>query len=114
MQEISRQQVQRLLIRKTACLVDVLTEQEFRDAHLPCAINVPFGEGFPARVKGALPDMNTPVIVYSADGGSGLSSRAAEQLDRLGYTKVFHYAAGKADWQSAGLRLDRMAATDPA
>lgn len=103
MQEISREQVQALM-RRNATIVEVLPEQFFRKAHLPGAINVPFDEEFDEHIQGAIPDKNVPVVVYCADSECQLSPQAAEHLDRLGYTKVFDYKAGKADWQQANLK----------
>jgi rhodanese-related sulfurtransferase len=107
MQEISRQQVQRLVFRANACLIEVLPESNFRKAHLPGAVNVPLGKEFDQHVQHVLPDKNVPVIVYCADSECTLSPQAAEHLDRLGYTKVFDYKGGKADWQQAGLQVER-------
>jgi rhodanese-related sulfurtransferase len=107
MQEISRQQVQRLIFRTKARLVEVLPQQSFRTAHLPGAVNVPFDDQFDLHIQDAVPDRNIPVIVYCADRKCRLSPQAAEHLDRLGYTKVFDYKAGKADWQKAGLQVER-------
>lgn len=111
MQEISQRQVRRLLFKTDAHLVDVLPKSEFIGAHLPSAINIPYGEDFGCRVQSAVPDINTPVIVYSASSNCELSLLAAQELDRVGYTKVFEYRAGKADWQQAGLQVERGAAT---
>lgn len=105
MQEISRQQVQSLM-RENASVVEVLPEQSFRKAHLPGAINVPFDDAFNDRIQSAVPDKNASVIVYCADSDCQLSPQAAEHLDRLGYTKVFDYKAGKADWEKAKLRVE--------
>ena len=102
MQEISREQVQSLAHRN-ATIVEVLPEPDFRKAHLPGAINVPFDEEFDEHVQSVIPDKNVPVVVYCADSECQLSPQAAEHLDRLGYTKVFDYKAGKADWQQASL-----------
>jgi rhodanese-related sulfurtransferase len=107
MQEISRQQMQRLLFRANARLVEVLPEQHFRQAHLPGAVSVPFDDEFDIHVQYVVPDKNTPVIVYCADDKCDLSPKAAEHLDRLGYNKVFDYSGGKADWQRAGLQVER-------
>src|SRR5262245_29951699 len=107
MQEISRQQVQRLMFRSTARLVEVLPEQSFRTAHLPGAVNVPLDAEFEQHIQDAVPDRNTLVIVYCADRQCRLSPEAALQLDRLGYNKVFDYKAGKADWQQAGLEVEK-------
>lgn len=105
MQQISRDQVASLM-RKNASLVEVLPEQSFRKAHLPGAINVPFDAAFDERIQSAVPDKNAPVIVYCASTECQLSPQAAEHLDRLGYTKVFDYKAGKADWEKANLRVE--------
>jgi rhodanese-related sulfurtransferase len=107
MQEISRQQLQRLVFRANARLIEVLPASSFRQAHLPGAVNVPLDDEFDRRVQHVLPDKNVPVIVYCADRECSLSPCAAEHLDRLGYTKVFDYKAGKADWQQAGLQVER-------
>jgi len=110
MQEVTRQQVRRLLFRADARLVEVLPERHFRKAHLPGAVNVPLDEKFDIHVQNLVPDKNAPVIVYCADRDCHLSPKAAEQLDRLGYNKVFDYRGGKADWQQAGLQVERGAA----
>jgi hypothetical protein len=39
-----------------------------------------------------------------------MSPRAAARLESLGFTKVYDYVAGKADWGSAGLPLEGAAA----
>jgi rhodanese-related sulfurtransferase len=107
MQEISRPQVQRLLASQHARLVEVLPEPYFRKAHLPGAINVPLDDEFDQHIQEAVPDKDAAVIVYCADINCQLSPQAAEHLDRLGYVKVFDYKAGKADWQQAGLPVER-------
>src|SRR3990170_7240818 len=106
MQEVSRQQVQRLVFRAEARLVEVLPEPDYREAHLPGAVSVPFDDEFGIHVQYAIPDKNTPVIVYCADSECQLSPKAAEHLDQLGYNKVFDYRGGKADWQQAGLQVE--------
>ncbi len=35
-----------------------------------------------------------------------MSARAASRLESIGFTRVYHYAAGKADWGSFGLPLE--------
>jgi rhodanese-related sulfurtransferase len=70
------------------------------------AINVPFDQAFDDHIQSAVSDKTVPVIVYCADVNCQLSPQAAERLDRLGYTKVFDYKAGKADWQKAKLQVE--------
>jgi len=42
-----------------------------------------------------------------------MSPRAAERLETLGFTQVFDYAAGKADWTSTGLSTEGAEAGRP-
>ncbi len=42
-----------------------------------------------------------------------MSPRAAARLESLGFTQLFDYAAGKADWTSAGLPTEGTAAGQP-
>ncbi len=42
-----------------------------------------------------------------------MSPRAAERLETLGFTQVFDYAAGKADWTSSGLPTEGTAVGQP-
>jgi rhodanese-related sulfurtransferase len=62
--EISRQQVQELM-KQGAQVVDVLPAEEFRDDHLPGAINLPLRK-IETEAKRAL-DPSRPVVVYCWD-----------------------------------------------
>jgi hypothetical protein len=42
-----------------------------------------------------------------------MSPRAAVRLETLGFTQVFDYAAGKADWTSTGLPTEGTLADQP-
>jgi rhodanese-related sulfurtransferase len=64
MREISRQQVQELM-KQGAQVVDVLPAEEFRDDHLPGAINLPLRR-IETDARGAL-DPRRPVVVYCWD-----------------------------------------------
>ena len=105
MQQILREQVQSLM-RKNASIIEVLPETSFQKSYLPRAVNVPLDAGFDERIQKAVPDKNTRVIVYYASMDCQLSPQAAEHLDRLGYTKVFDYKAGKEDWTKANLPVE--------
>lgn len=45
-------------------------------------------------------DMKKPVIVYCAAGGR--SPRAAAQMVKMGFTKVYDYTGGMNDWRAKG------------
>jgi rhodanese-related sulfurtransferase len=64
MREVSRQEVQHLIARG-AQVVDVLPAEEFKDDHLPGAVNLPL-----RRIETdarAVLDPSRPVIVYCWD-----------------------------------------------
>ena len=87
-------------------LVETLAPEQFHEAHLPGAINMP-----PDRVSelapNVLPDKGIEVITYCASPTCHASADAARELMKLGYTHVRHYAGGKADWMFAGLPIER-------
>ena len=87
-------------------LLEALPEQYFRKGHLPGARHFPHDR---ARELAALavPDKDTPVVVYCASDTCHNSHQAAAALSELGYRDVRVYVAGKADWEAAGLPLER-------
>ena len=62
---IDRAEVQRLLAERDAQLVEVLPEPEYKDEHLPGAINMPL-KGLDVNSVRQL-DSGRPVIVYCYD-----------------------------------------------
>lgn len=67
-----------------AVLLDVRTEEEYRDGHIAKSVNLPLDElgWITDRVK----DKNTPLYVYCRSGNR--SGRAAAYLTQAGYTNV--------------------------
>ena len=88
-------------------LVETLPPEQFREGHLPGAINLPLDQVSTLAPK-LLPDKQTEVITYCASRTCHASADAARELIKLGYTNVRHYAGGKADWTSAALPLERI------
>ena len=62
--EVDRDEVRRLLA-EGAQLVEVLPEEEFREEHLPGAVNIPLKEL--NRERATELDRSRPVIVYCHD-----------------------------------------------
>jgi rhodanese-related sulfurtransferase len=92
--------------RESFVLLETLSPEHFRNAHLPGAQNAP-----PERIKEfapmLIPSKQTEVITYCVGPTCHASSDAARELTALGYTNVRHYAGGKHDWTSAGLPVER-------
>jgi rhodanese-related sulfurtransferase len=104
---IERNELKRKMDRhESFVLLETLSPEQFRDAHLPGALNMP-----PERVKELAPslisDKQAEVVTYCAGPTCHASSDTAQELMALGYTNVRHYAGGKQDWRFAGLPLER-------
>jgi rhodanese-related sulfurtransferase len=107
MKEISRDEVKSWLdSAREVKIVEVLPEESFNEYHLPGAINVPVGRDFEEDIQRAIPEKDTPVIVYCANTECPASAKAAEKMDALGYADVLDYVAGKEDWKAAGFPVE--------
>jgi phage shock protein E len=82
-------------------LVDVRTVEEFKEGHIPGAINISLQE-LDKKLKRIPKDK--PVIVYCRSGNR--SSFAASQLLQAGYTEVYDLG-GIIDWTRQGLPVKR-------
>lgn len=104
---ITRDELKAKIDRKDpVAVVEALAPEQFHQAHLPGAVNVP-----PDRVKelepALLPDKEKEIVVYCANRECHASDDVARELIGLGYTNVEHYAGGKADWIYAGFPVER-------
>lgn len=79
--------------RKPHIIIDVRTEEEFREKRIEGAIHIPHNE---ISTRGAqLTDKNTVVLVYCKTGGR--SASAAREFVKLGYTSVYDLG-GISEW----------------
>lgn len=105
MEKITRDELKKMLDRgDDFALIEVLAREEYREFHLPGAINVPLSDSFEEEVAKVVPDKSKPVVVYCSDVECSASPKAAQKLEEEGYQSVHHYAEGKTDWREAGLR----------
>lgn len=85
-------------------LVDVREESEFAKDHLPGAIHL--GKGVIERdIEARVPDEKTPMILYC--GGGFRSAMAAENLQKMGYTKVLSMDGGVREWREKKYPMTR-------
>lgn len=85
-------------------LIDVREESEFAKDHLPGAVHL--GKGVIERdIEGRVPDLNTEMVLYC--GGGYRSALAADNLQKMGYTKVISMDGGIRDWREKGYPLTR-------
>jgi len=85
-------------------LVDVREESEFAKDHLPGAIHL--GKGVIERdIEARVPDLGTEIVLYC--GGGFRSALAADNLQKMGYTKVISMDGGIRDWREKGYPLSK-------
>lgn len=83
-------------------LIDVREDDEYAEAHLPGAINIPLSE-FMARVDEI--DEDRPALLVCNTGVR--SSQAAMYLASLGYEQLYNLEDGAKGWLRAGLPVER-------
>src|SRR6478672_2326068 len=85
-------------------LVDVREESEFAGGRIKGARHL--GKGVIERdIEKAIPDENAEIILYC--GGGFRSALAAENLQKMGYTKVISMDGGWRGWKDAGLPIEK-------
>ena len=76
-------------------ILDVRTQAEYNQGHIPNAICIP-NETIDENVVNKLPDKNQMILVYCRSGNR--SRQAAEKLKKLGYTNLIEFG-GIIDWK---------------
>ena len=85
-------------------LVDVREESEWARGHLPGAIHL--GKGIIERdIEQRVPDRSAPLVLYC--GGGFRSALAADNLQKMGYTKVLSMDGGWRGWSEAGFPITK-------
>ena len=75
-------------------LLDVRSEEEFSEGHIPGAIVIPHDE-IEERAEAEIPEKDVPVFVYCRSGNR--SKTASKALVDLGYSEVYEFG-GIIDW----------------
>ena len=84
-------------------ILDVRTEEEYCEKHIPDAINIP-NETIGSGEIEDLPDKDQLILVYCRSGNR--SRQAAEKLTELGYTNIVEFG-GINDWTGKTVSGDR-------
>ena len=79
---------------KDYIILDVRTEEEYADEHIPGAICIP-NEIIGSEEMEELPDKNQLILVYCRSGNR--SKQASQKLADMGYTNVVEFG-GIIDW----------------
>jgi len=85
-------------------LVDVREDSEWEKDHLPGSVHM--GKGVIERdVEQKVPDLNTEMILYC--GGGYRSALAADNLQKMGYTRAISMDGGIREWREKNYPLEK-------
>ena len=104
-EETTVQQIKaRLDLGEEFYLVDVREESEWQAGHLPRAIHL--GKGIIERdIEECIPDPDAEIVLYC--GGGFRSALAADNLQKMGYTRVLSMDGGFRGWKEAGFPVEK-------
>lgn len=92
---------------KDFVLVDVLSRESYDAKHLPRAQHADVHkDGFMEKVTALVGDKGKTVVVYCASKSCQASPKAADELAQAGYSDVYDFEGGLADWQNAGYSFE--------
>ena len=108
MQTITTEKLQRLQKdTKNLTVVNVLDQEKFSNAHIPGSENVPSSRpDFAKAVEALAGGKDKPVVVYCGSLDCDASPKAAQALEKAGFTQVIDYEGGVRAWKEAGLPLE--------
>lgn len=93
--KISAQEAKKMLDENpVAILLDVRTEAEYKEMHIPNAILLTDSE-IKRKAANVLPDKDALILVYCRSGRR--SAASARELINMGYTRVYDFG-GIIDW----------------
>lgn len=102
---ISTEELKSLMDKKAnVVLIDARTPDEYREAHIAGAINIP-EKGIEKGVTQLPEERRTPLIFYCNGVKCGKSSRVAKLVAPLGYTDISIYSEGIPVWEERNLPL---------
>jgi rhodanese-related sulfurtransferase len=97
-------------------VVDVREPQEFRDGHVPDAVNIPRGllevradPASPAADPVLSAGHSERILVYCTKGPGARSLLAAQTLGSMGFERVEVLGGGLNAWEEAGLPVEKPA-----
>jgi len=101
--EVDVDEARRKLESGKAKLIDVREESEWEAGHARGAEHI--GKGVIERdIEQRVPDKNVELILYC--GGGFRAALSADNLQKMGYTKVASMAGGWRAWQAAGAPVE--------
>ncbi len=84
----------------SALIINVLPANYYEDCHIKDSISVPY-DNLSQYAKDL--EKNQKIVIYCAHAACALSHRAWHLLHDMGFTDVYAYEGGIAEWKKSGL-----------
>lgn len=88
-----------MVLGKDVQLVDVRTQEEFKEGHIDDAINIDYFEEETFAQKFSQFDMQQPIYIYCRSGNR--SQKSAKILQELGFQEIFDLEGGYEAWNDS-------------
>jgi rhodanese-related sulfurtransferase len=106
MRPVSAIELPQLLNHEDAVVIDVCESAEYRNGHIPGAINMPMGQiADNTRKLEKYKRTNTPLVLACQTGNR--SSKAAAILKKAEFTNLYTLSGGLAAWQKENLPVEK-------
>ncbi|MGJ8681582.1 rhodanese-like domain-containing protein [Paraglaciecola sp.] len=89
---------------KNYLIVDVRTTEEYKNGHVPKAINIPL-QMLQDNFQSVQPDKSKTLVLYCRSGYR--AGKAAKALQKSGYTKLLHLQGDMLGWEKAKLPIEK-------
>ncbi len=101
MEQITKEQLKKMndVKEEDFVLINVLSPDSFKEKHIRTSINIPLEkDNFEDLVQLVSASKDRKVVVYCASFECNASPKAAERLEKAGFTQVYDYEGGTKDW----------------
>ena len=95
--------IEQIKLDKAPVILDVRTQEEYLEGHIPGAINIEYRE-LPSRINEIDSFSNEKIVVYCERGVR--ANIAEETLKKAGFIEVLHLEGDMSGWRERGLATD--------
>ena len=86
--------------------IDVRSPRLYARRHIPGVHHLDLKDVFDEQSLAAVAARDEPIVIYCSGVKCSRSYRASEKAVSWGYSKVFYFRGGVADWRKAGYPLE--------
>ena len=87
-------------------ILDNRKERDFKAGHIEGAVRLIDSDVNADTMAAAVPSKDTPILMYCNGLKCGRAAKAVEAALKLGYSKIYYYAEGMAEWKEKGLPVN--------